>query len=316
MSTMPNIEIQPSMASCIESLATAVSAGMPHAALNALVTEIHNAWNTECDQFDTMVDTLELRDSTIEVQQRNIDTLTTREKHWRTQAEAANRASERNGSLYRNTKVDLDKTEKQLKKVERELEVERKDHKKTKDQVRRNKTSGDKYKTRCDHLEKGHKELRADISKLELINKALNADLGKAVNELAKFKMATVWAEDGEALFILPNMLTVKIEGKKAPRKAFTLLYTDSCGIWRQAAIGSDDKVSFSTFAQREDVSKRSTDIANKVLRTPSPAAAQIAQRWLYKVNVVQKGSIGMEDLDICDTAEYLKMTGELNKEL
>lgn len=316
MSTMPNVTLPPDMPTCIESLATAVNSGMPHTALNALVQEISHAWNRECDQSDTLFDTLEERDQEVKGLKAQVETLTTRESTWRTQAETALRTAERQSALYRNTKVDLDRVSKSLDKVERELEVERKDHKKAKAQVKRSKESADKFKTRCEHLEKGHKELRNDITKLESDKKTLAASLTVSANELAKFKMATVWAENGEALFLLPNQLTVKIEGKKAPRKAYTLIYTDSRGIWRQAAIGSDHKVSFSKFSYDETntITKRSVDIANKVLLHPSPIAAQIAQRWLYKVNVVQHGSIALEDLDIYNTAEYLQDDGTLDE--
>lgn len=314
MSTMPAVNLPPDMPTCIQSLATAVNAGMPHAALNALVQEINDAWNRECDQSDTVFDTLEAREQEVRELQAKVDTLTTRESTWRNQAETANRLADRQGALYRNTKVDLDKATKALEKAERELDVEKKDHKKAKDQVKRNRDSSDKFKTRCAHLEKGHQALRADIGKLELDKKMLAESLTVSANELARFKMATVWAENGEALFLLPNQLTINIEGKKAPRKAYTLIYTDSRGIWRQAAIGNDNKVSFSKFSYDDHSSKRSVDIANKVLRHPSPSAAQIAQRWLYKVNVTQHGSIALEDLDIYNTAEYLKDSGALDE--
>lgn len=85
--------------------------------------------------------------------------LSNKEKLWRDQAEAANRISSRADGLFRNLKVDYDLL-KELEKTARSLEVEKEDHKRTKEQVKRNKETSEKYKTRSNALEKSVAELK------------------------------------------------------------------------------------------------------------------------------------------------------------
>lgn len=299
---------------CIQSLNNAINADMPKSALLALVSDLSQAWNRECDESDKLIDTLERRDIEIHQLKRAESALSTKEKIWRDQAAAANKAAGRADNLYRNLKVDYDLAKKALEKTKRVLEVEQEDHKRTKAQVKRNKDSSEKYQTRAKSLEKAVSEYRADVRRIERRAIELGRERQQLIDELCTFKMMTVWAESGEALMMLPNMLKIQIEGQKKISKAYTLLYTDSRGIWRQAAIGNDNKVSFSKFAYCDDVDKEITDTANKVLLKPSEMAQKVAQRWLYKVNVVQNARITDEDLDIRNTAEYLSEIGELQE--
>lgn len=299
---------------CIQSLQTAVESNMPKAALMGIVTELSNAWNRECDESDKLMDTLERRDLEVYQLKRACTDLELKEKIWREQAAAQSKAASRTENLYRNLKVDYDLAKKALEKESRALEVEQENHKRTKAQVKRNKESAEKYQTRARSLEKAASELREEKRRVERRAIELGRERQQLINELATFKMLTVWAENGEALLMLPNMLSIQIEGQKKISKAYTLLYTDSHGIWRQAAIGDDHKVSFSKFAYCDGVDKEVTDTANKVLLKPSEAAQKIAQRWLYKVNVVQNSLVTEEDLDIRNVADYLRDIGELQE--
>lgn len=299
---------------CIQSLQTAVESNMPKAALMGIVTELSNAWNRECDESDKLMDTLERRDLEVYQLKRACTDLELKEKIWREQAAAQSKAASRTENLYRNLKVDYDLAKKALEKESRALEVEQENHKRTKAQVKRNKESAEKYQTRARSLEKAANELREEKRRVERRAIELGRERQQLINELATFKMLTVWAENGEALLMLPNMLSIQIEGQKKISKAYTLLYTDSHGIWRQAAIGADHKVSFSKFAYCDGVDKEVTDTANKVLLNPSEAAQKIAQRWLYKVNVVQNSLVTEEDLDIRNVADYLRDIGELQE--
>lgn len=299
---------------CIQSLQTAVESNMPKAALMGIVTELSNAWNRECDESDKLMDTLERRDLEVYQLKRACTDLELKEKIWREQAAAQSKAASRTENLYRNLKVDYDLAKKALEKESRALEVEQENHKRTKAQVKRNKESAEKYQTRARSLEKAANELREEKRRVERRAIELGRERQQLINELATFKMLTVWAENGEALLMLPNMLSIQIEGQKKISKAYTLLYTDSHGIWRQAAIGADHKVSFSKFAYCDGVDKEVTDTANKVLLKPSEAAQKIAQRWLYKVNVVQNSLVTEEDLDIRNVADYLRDIGELQE--
>ncbi len=299
---------------CIQSLQTAVESNMPKAALMGIVTELSNAWNRECDESDKLMDTLERRDLEVNQLRRACTDLELKEKIWREQAAAQSKAASRTENLYRNLKVDYDLAKKALEKESRALEVEQENHKRTKAQVKRNKESAEKYQTRARSLEKAASELREEKRRVERRAIELGRERQQLINELATFKMLTVWAENGEALLMLPNMLSIQIQGQKKISKAYTLLYTDSRGIWRQAAIGADHKVSFSKFAYCDGVDKEVTDTANKVLLKPSEAAQKIAQRWLYKVNVVQNTRVTEEDLDIRNVADYLREIGELQE--
>lgn len=299
---------------CIQSLATAIEAKMPHSALMSVLTELSDAWNRECDESDKLFDKLEQQETLVQQLNRTNTDLSNKEKLWRDQAEAANRISSRADGLFRNLKVDYDLLKKELEKTARSLEVEKEDHKRTKEQVKRNKETSEKYKTRSNALEKSVAELKKEKYNIEKRAIELGSERLQLINELATFKMLTVWAENGEALMMLPNILSVQIGGQKKISKAYTLLYTDSWGIWRQAAIGSDHRVSFSKIAYSDEVDKEITDTANKALLEPSEMAQKIAQRWLYKVNVVQNSRITDQDLDIRNTANYLREIGELEE--
>ncbi|EOA3782623.1 hypothetical protein ACH0R5_000650 [Vibrio vulnificus] len=299
---------------CIQSLQTAIESNMPKAALMGIVTELSNAWNRECDESDKLMDELERRDVERHQLKRACTDLELKEKLWRDQAAAQSKAASRADNFYRQLKVDYSLAKKALEKANRALEVEIDDHKRTKAQVKRNKESAEKYQVRAKSLEKAAGELREEKHRIERRAIELGRERNQLINELALFKMLTVWAEKGEALLMLPNMLSIQIEGQKKISKAYTLLYTDSLGIWRQAAIGADHKVSFSKFAYCDGVDKEMTDTANKVLLKPSPTAQKIAQRWLYKVNVVQNSQVTEEDLDIRNVAEYLREIGELQE--
>lgn len=289
-------------------LATAVQSNFPHKAIYPLIEQLSDAWNKECDDSDQLITTLETTQDELVKANQDRTYLDGRAKMWKEQAATNLRNQERFEALVRNLRTDLDIEKKAHKEAKRLLEVEQQDHKRCKGQVKRLKESSDKFKTRAASLEKATIELRADAKVANDKAKMLSADKMALINELANYKMVTVWAENGEALMLLPNRLTISIEGRKRPTKAFTLLFTDSRGIWRQVAIDEDHRVSFSKFAYCDQVAKSTTDAANRALLKPSKDAVAIAERWLYKVNVVQNGAIGNEDLDIRNTAEYLAL--------
>ncbi|HDZ3715745.1 TPA: hypothetical protein RSW55_003754 [Vibrio vulnificus] len=299
---------------CIQSLQTAIESNMPKAALMGIATELSKAWNRECDESDKLMDDLERRDLELHQLKRACTDLELKEKLWRDQAAAQSKAASRADNLYRQLKVDYSLAKKALEKANRALEVEIDDHKRTKAQVKRNKESAEKYQVRAKSLEKATSELREDIRRIENRSIELGRERLQLINELTKIKMMSVWADNDEGLFMLPERIRIQIEGQKTIGRAYTLLYTNSFGIWRQAAIGSDYKVSFSKFAYCDGVDKEKTDIANEVLPTPSETAKKIAQRWLYKVNIVQNALITEEDLNIRNVAEYLKEIGELQE--
>ncbi|WGY45252.1 hypothetical protein [Vibrio sp. ABG19] len=300
-----------SMPDAISALAIAVDNKLPHAALAPLVQQLSESWNHECDESDRLFDAFEAVQGKLDKVTAERDHLSGRANMWQTQAKLHSGNHQRAEALLRNVRTDLDIEKKAHAKTKQALAVEEKDHKRAKDQVKRLKASSEKFQTRAASLEKATIELRADAKVANDKAKMLQRDKMELINDLARYKMVTVWAENGEALLVFPTRLTISIEGQKRPNKAFTLLYTDSRGIWRQVAIDADHRVSFSKFAYCEETAKSTTDAANRALLKPSNHAVAVAERWLYKVNVVQHGVLGEEDLDIRNTAEYLKMIGE-----
>lgn len=203
--------------------------------------------------------------------------------------------------------VENKQLQEQVKTLQKEVadlkQSQQKENKLTKrenNQVKRLKESSAKYQTRCKTLERDMSEI--DVKRRIAVKEArIMIDEVKLLQEkLAHYRVTPIYEQDGELLVSLPFPIAVSVDGGKT-KEVITLLYSRNGGIFRQVSLDSHHSIGFGMLRKPTDAkySEKSYNLANNLLDMPSEKVIQLATKWLYKVNVTQKGYMFFEDIDL-----------------
>ncbi|MEZ8965533.1 hypothetical protein AB6E53_02480 [Vibrio breoganii] len=194
----------------------------------------------------------------------------------------------------------LSDSERKVSELSKGNKKDSKQSKREANQVKRLKESAKKYQTRSVTLERDLKE--SDIKRTALAKELtmLVTDYKLMQEKIAKYRITPIYVDDGEALLVLPFTIQTSI-GDGKPKEVVTLLHTRKGGVFRQVALNQHNEPNFSTIYKgpHSTFSDKTYQTANKLLDEPSDKVKELAKKWLYKVNVTQKGYMLFEDIDL-----------------
>ena len=224
---------------------------------NNLLQALLKYGNESADQFNEVCDELEKRNTTLEEQSNILE-----KQHMALQKQD-------------NDKKTFIKNEESLKKqsvtfqlenqtLKHQLQVMKKEAKAAKEQTARNKAS--------------IKQRDAKIKKLEKKPVAGKPELSP---------LTTVYCKGEDVLLIYPSRLTIGVNGEK--KEQVVLLYTNRKGSFATCFLDNNNEVAFSTFINdSSDISLQTKKLIEKNCMQVSDEAAEFAQTYLYRVNVIQ----------------------------
>ena len=108
--------------------------------------------------------------------------------------------------------------------------------------------------------------------------------------------LTTVYTKGEEVLLIWPSQLELGVNGTKS--KQTVLLYTDREGCYTTCFLDENNEVGFTTpIRNNAEISEQTRKLINKNCMQISEECKDFAQSWLYRLNVIQKGTIKPIDM-------------------
>lgn len=254
--------------------------------IEEIVKELVDLNNHHVDEFNQLADTCELQQrELIDLNKWKSDSVKTLEA----QHKAIEIQQQRESKLKAEANMLAIKAN-NTSALEHELRVLRKESKAQKEQVKRLKAANVEKEKKIKRLEKNSVTTVAKgvVSKQGFID---NPDLG------AIYTLFTNNSNNGEIIQLYPHSLTMREYGKEF--KGYVLLHTDNSGAFTTVMLNSDHETEcIVPIKFAEDTPERTKNLCQKFVTMISPQAAEFCQQWLYRVNVIQKGKLKINDLE------------------
>lgn len=242
---------------------------------NQLLKALTDYENKTVDEYNEIVDAVEAQNNVIDQQAAEIK----RGAEVLEKQHLALLKTEENKKIFLANEESLKKQSIQFqvecKNLKHQISVLKKETKAQKEQTKRNKQALKVRDEKIKRLEKS-KGNKFATDKLQELN--------------------CIYSKGKDVLLIYPSLLTADIDGVR--KRQVSLLYTNRNGCFVTAFLDKDNKVCFSHFINDDaDISERTRSLINKNTMRVSSEAAEFAENWLYRVNVVNGGLVDSLDL-------------------
>ena len=254
--------------------------------IDDIIKELIDLNNNHVDEFNQLADTCELQQrELIDLNKWKSDSVKTLEA----QHKAIEVQQQRESKLKAEANMLAIKAN-NASTLEHELKVLRKESKAQKEQVKRLKAANVEKEKKIKRLEKSSVATvtKGIVSKQGFID---NPDLG------AIYTLFTNNANNGEIVQLYPHSLTMREQGKEF--KGYVLLHTDNTGAFTTVVMNSEHEVDCVVPIRfDDDTPERTKNLCQKFVKGISEEAKVFCQQWLYRVNVIQKGKLKINDLE------------------
>ncbi len=240
-----------------------------------LLTELVNYDNKSSDEYNEIVGILESRDKSI-----------AELEHVASKQHEAMLTQRSNEEIYKKNQIDLKKQsiayQQKNQQLEHQLSVVKKEQKKQREQIKRNKSAMAQRDARIKKLEKQSKQ-DARGAKLH--------------------PLTTIYSKGESVLQVYPQPLELGIDGKQS--KQIALLYTNRKGCFVTAFLDNNHEVAFSSFVNQDaEIADRTRALIQKNTMQVPNEVAEFCQTWLYRVNIINKMSLNEMDMACFDGDE------------